>query len=414
MAPLKTLAEAEKVFNTYFYYGNNQTVNTIVDAQFYNKANAINWQRMASQLQFLAALYPRTVSYKIPFRNEISRLLGIMRTANLFTTSYINEVNPLNEVGVPMTLLGLVQIRKGATYTALSASDKSIVDSAITAHVNTIGSGLDTLFTKHGSAQPYIYKALQPVAPFALNIPLLACGAMGAYSDLVANFSNPTDFQYRNIISNIAGSVIDKYAFVNSGRASISIGGGKSSLRKPFGSSGYNAFTGMGLALAAHATVYTKSFAKIPDSRFKNDALKITEYYKDVVRSKPASELHKAANFTGARATPADIAEAKETMLAQGALDANVSDDATGLSYTAGATAYLYNLAWTGDAAFLKLLDAAVIRVGDAKKLTNVSAMRASMNSGHSPNVQSAMAHRVLSGFAGCLERGITDITDGI
>lgn len=66
-------------------------------------------------------------------------------------------------------------------------------------------------------------------------------------------------------------------------------------------------------------------------------------------------------------------------MITQGVLSGAAGDDATSLSYTAGATAYLYNLAWTGDAAFLRELEAAVIRVGDAKKLTGVSAMRASM-----------------------------------
>lgn len=412
MAVLKTLEEAEQVFNTYFYYGNNRTLDTITSAQVYTQEKNINWQKMASQLQFLAALYPRTVTYKTSVKNEISRILGIMSTASLFTTTKINQVNPLNEPGVSLTLLGLVQIKKDSTYTALSASDKSIVDSAITAHVNTIGPALNNLFTTHGAATAYKYKG-QPVAPFALNIPLLACGAMGAYSDLGTNYSSPTDFTYRNLISNIAGSVLDKYALVDSaGKASIAIGGGNV-LRKPFGSSGYNAFTGMGLSLAAHATVYTNSFAQIPNSRFKNDALKITAYYKNVVSNNPASELHKAANFSGALATSVDISEAKKTMLDNGVVDAKVEDNATGLSYTVGATAYLYNLAWTGDTAFLKELDAAVVRVGDAKKLTNVSAMRSCMNSGHTTTVQSAIAHRVLSGFAGCLERGITNITDG-
>lgn len=277
MALLKTLGEAEQAFNTYFYYGNKRTLDTITSAQNYN--DNINWQKMAQQLQFLASLYPRTVTYKTPVKNEISRILDIMKTASLFTTTKINSSGPLDEPGVPLTLLGLVQIKKSSTYTALSASEKTTVDSAITTHVNTIGSALNTLFTKHGSTEAYKYKT-QPVAPFALNIPLLACGAMGAYSDLVANFSKPESFIYRDVISNIAGSVLDKYALQDASKvkASIAIGGGNV-LRKPFGSSGYNAFTGMGLSLAAHATVYTNSFATIPNSRFKNDALKITAYY---------------------------------------------------------------------------------------------------------------------------------------
>lgn len=151
MAPLKTLAEAEQVFNTYFYYGNKRTLTTITNAQIYDAKVLVNWQKMGQQLQFLAALYPRTTSYKTPVKNEISRLLGIMDQAGLFSSLKLTSNDVSNDPGAAMTLLGLVQLKKGAGYTALSSSDKIKVDTAIRNHVSVLGLSIHAINQTHGS-----------------------------------------------------------------------------------------------------------------------------------------------------------------------------------------------------------------------------------------------------------------------
>lgn len=245
---LLTLNESESAFETYFVNGNNYngTLTQITGSR--NPDDATSLQRMGMQLQFLAALYPRTTdtnNRKLRVANEISLILSILNDSGQLDKSKLTYGNVLGDPGYGMVLLGLALIKKGATYNALTTAGKRIVDVNAAYLFVALGEHLykfciDDVNT---DTAPYKYEHSYAVPKFSLNIPALVAGALGAYSDLVNN-----SLVHRSAIVTYSNTVVGRYGYTKSytdGLRTFIPMGGKGNVRKPFGSSGYNAYTGM-------------------------------------------------------------------------------------------------------------------------------------------------------------------------
>ncbi|MEK5231835.1 hypothetical protein MHB42_08660 [Lysinibacillus sp. FSL K6-0232] len=118
-------------------------------------------------------------------------------------------------------------------------------------------------------------------APFSVNIVALYGGALALDSDFLFKqygVNQPTDYPFRNNIANI-GNYIKAINFGNyttEGRLSH-VG----SVRN-YVDAGYISWHGKGLALMAHGTVYTPSFATRPSSVFMTEADAIAKGFQTV------------------------------------------------------------------------------------------------------------------------------------
>ncbi|SOC16594.1 hypothetical protein SAMN05880501_10936 [Ureibacillus xyleni] len=416
---LRTLTEAELAFETYFTYGSkyNGTFTQITGSR--NPSISTSLQRMGMQLQFLGALYPRTTDANRKQRviKEINLILSILNISGLLNKSKLTYGNVFGDPGYGMILLGFALIKKSSTYNALNLTSKGIVDTNAKNFFDYLGAHLFQFCIKEVNTDtaPYKYGGLYAVPKFALNSPALVAGALGVYSDLVSK-SSP----HRSAIVTFSNTVVGRYGYSNNSRTFIPIGG-KNTVRKPFGSSGYNAYTGMGLALAAHGHTGTRDLKKPSNGgNYLTQAKQIAAYYTSVLNSGQAHQLHEPFDFAGAASTITSINTVKARLVAENTgtspslvtSDASVSS-ATELLNHKQPSAYLYNLTWLGDTTFLAALDKRVVASGEAKSLVGVSAMRACMNVMTPAEKNTAAANRILSGFAGLLERGITTITDG-
>lgn len=415
MVLLSTLTEAENAFETYFEYGNryNTLLNQITGHR--DLDNSTSKQRMGMQLQFLAALYPRTAdtNRKSRIASEITLLMNNFNNSGQFSVSKLTYSAVLDDPGHAMILLGLALVKKGTTYNGLNANTKGIVDTIARNLFDNLGKHLYQfcLNEVNTDTSPYKYKGLNPVPKFSLNIAALVAGALSVYSDLVNKST-----AHRSAIVTFSNTVVGRYGTTNNSRTFVPIGG-RSTNRKPFGSSGYNAYTGMGLALSAHGHTGTGDLRNPSNGgQYLTQAKQIAAFYTSVVQSRQAYEIHEPFDFNGTQPTIASINTVVEQMIKEPASLVTSKDTighATGLLNHKQPTAYLYNLTWLGDTNFLAAVDKRVVLSGEAKNLDQVSAMRACMNAMPNPADNAPAANRILSGFAGLLERGINQITDG-
>ncbi|MDI2586599.1 hypothetical protein OR571_05490 [Psychrobacillus sp. NEAU-3TGS] len=415
MALLSTLTEAENAFETYFEYGNryNKLLDQITGHR--NLADSTTKQRMGMQLQFLAALYPRTAdtNRKSRIASEITLLMNNFNNSGQFNVDKLTYSAVLDDPGHGMILLGLALVKKGSAYNGLNANTKGIVDTIAKNLFDKLGQHLYQfcLNEVNTDTTPYKYKGLNPVPKFSLNIAALVAGALSVYSDIVNKST-----AHRSAIVTFSNTVVGRYGTTNNSRTFVPIGG-RSTNRKPFGSSGYNAYTGMGLALAAHGHTGTGDL-RIPSNggQYLTQAKQIAAFYTSVLQSRQAYEIHEPFDFNGTQPTVTSINAVVEQMMKEPASLVTSKDTighATGLLNHKQPTAYLYNLAWLGDTTFLAAVDKRVVLADEAKNLDQVSAMRACMNALPNPADNAPAANRILSGFAGLLERGINQITDG-
>lgn len=359
------------------------------------------------QMQFLAALYPRTTD--TTRKSKILTELGVLLD-NALVVSTPSYEECIEQPGVPMVLIALTLMRKGSVYANMGPTRKNQIDGLLNNYYSSIGSALNTHRNSTKFASEETNTQSYKIASFSLNIPLLCAGALGISDDLVKKNN-----QFVTAISAYVSKAIDMMVLSNS-QGFIAIGGGKSSRRRPYGSTGYNSYTGMGLSLAAHGIVKTGSLLTPSNGGSGNTYSRyINNFYKSAMQANQYArmpELSKHKDFNATVLTEAQILAYNEQMILSGVVINPSGDNTQDLvqAQHVNSTVYLANLLWNVDTSFISVLQQHLIRTGEATGASSsISALRAACNTG-STETKAQVANRVVCGFAGLLERGITTI----
>lgn len=458
MALYNTFEEAKLAFNQYFFNDEGQLItdanddvndpNAIVRRDLFilieEGDNTLRLLRLGSQLQFLAALGKEASD-----RNDTTLLNDVIsayeyRVEKIWSQrKFVNDLKILSGEdaigrsgpGHSMFMIGLLLAKGNGFYNLLENSPKIHLDALIERIVpsqidsllynTTIKSALDDSY-----GDRTFYEAPNgdtfPVAPYSINGAAMVAGVLGMYSNFVWRPDNPgkfvNDFPHRSLLANIINKIKDRYTkYDASQRALISIGGVGKNAQKICPSSGYNSLVAMGSSLAAHGTVWTTGM-EVPSSAFVTYARRLNSQFEySLIDDNKAYELSTPFDFTGSKMTYQEYKEyaerynlnVEESDLDNDIIDGDFEkyfDGPEGVGLHTEPTVYLYTSSWTGDEEFIYSVDRALRRSGEIGSFSDMSALRASLRYG----INEGSSHRALTGFAGALSTGITEVSDGL
>lgn len=253
-------------------------------------------QRLAIDIMFLSVLeHEATVrgdsSFAYSVMNELMTAMEDLHT-DIFSDLYWEGSNAWQTPGLALQFRASVFIKyfnwPRITYSLYQTHINEIYNNSksylISSYkTNMGGSGLESGTIQQITQWQHKFPAYGTTTKSSMAVNEQACAAHALAMDsfLLCNDGVPTDYPYRNDISDL-GNFLRAMAFADATGTKhlVNTGGAPETLRTDYVSTGYTSWVAMCLSQAAFGTVYTSGLAIQPNSVFNTEANLIKEGFK--------------------------------------------------------------------------------------------------------------------------------------